>query len=388
MHEQSEAVLGRLGVDIDPRAMARDLSVSAQQMVEIAKALTVDASVIVMDEPTAALDDRETDLLFQVVEQLRDEGKGIIYVSHRLAEIFRIADRATVLRDGQSVGTVTVSDADEDQIIRMMVGRDVDAVFKRKRSAGSEVVFVAEGLNVGSSVRDVDFELHAGEILGFGGMDGCGAYELLQAVFGILPLRTGSMTLGGEPYRPRSPREALANGIGLLPSDRKATGLLPDLSVQHNVSISTVDQMTGSSRLVDRVRENRTVDWFAERLGMRFRDRIQPIRFLSGGNQQKVLIARVLAGDTKVLALAEPTRGVDVGAKGEIHDLLNELTEAGMAILMLSTDLLELLGMSDRAIVMHEGRVTGRLAGDSLNEEDVVACATGRVLGTETAKST
>lgn len=383
MRDRSKALLGRLGVEIDPAAEVSGLSVSAQQMVEIAKALTVDASVIVMDEPTAALDDRETDQLFTVIDQLRADGKGIIYVSHRLAEVFRIADRVTVLRDGQSVGTVDIGEVDEDQLIRMMVGRDVDALFQRTQSAADDVVWESRSVSFGKKVEEVSLELRAGEILGLGGIDGCGSYEFLQGVFGILPATAGSMTLRGKPYAPPSPREALSLGIGFLSRDRKATGIFPDLSLQQNVSVATIDNMAGRLGMIDRVREDTVVDRFAERLGIRFRNRAQPVRFLSGGNQQKALIARVLAGEVKVLLLAEPTRGVDVGAKGEIHELLNELTSAGLAVLMLSSDLPELLGMSDRIVVMHDGRVTGRLSGDLCTEDNVVAAATGRLIGVE-----
>lgn len=384
MRDETAKLLEQLGVELSSDARIGDLSVSSQQMVEIAKALSFDARVIVMDEPTAALNDQETERLFNVVRQLREQGKAVIYVSHRLAEIFELADVVTVLRDGKTVGTEAVTDIDEDDLIRMMVGRTVDSVFQRDEVAAGEVVLHLEGVAVGQRVQGVSFELRAGEILGIGGLDGSGGYEILQAIFGLVATARGRMTLHGRAYSPNSPRDALAAEVGFLSSDRKGTGILNDLSITHNLTIAHLNRVRlGKTPLVDRVAERRLVERFRDRLGVRMRAPQQSIDLLSGGNQQKVMLARALASDATVLALAEPTRGVDVGAKAEIHGLLNELTAQGIAVLMLSSDLLELVGMSDRVVVMHEGQVSGRLQGDGLTGENVVAAATGRRIGVE-----
>lgn len=372
-----------LGVDIDPDARVADLSVSEQQLVEIAKALGTDGQVIVMDEPTAALSKEEVERLLDVVRRLRDEGRSVVYVSHRLEEVFAVADRATILRDGRLVRTVDIAATDEDELVRLMVGRDIDAVFHREAVAEGEVVLRLVGVSAGRHLRDVDLEVRAGEVVGIGGVAGAGQAELTQAVFGALPLRAGHMELDGRRFAPSTPADALAAGVGFLHEDRKHAGILPDLSVRQNLTVTVLERLRrGFARLLSRRAEESTYAEYGSRLRVRATGPEQLISELSGGNQQKVLLARALAPGGRVLVLNEPTRGVDIGAKAEIHAIVNELTAAGAAVIMVSSDLPELLGTSDRVVVLSRGRIVGILEGQDRTEENVVACATtGRRIG-------
>jgi ABC-type sugar transport system ATPase subunit len=372
-----------LGVHIDPDARVADLTVSEQQLVEIAKALGAEGQVIVMDEPTAALAHDEVERLLEVVRRLRDEGRSVIYVSHRLEEVFSVADRATVLRDGRLVRTLDIADTDEDEMVRLMVGRDLGAVFHRDAVTSGDVVLRLSGVSAGRQLRDVDLEVRAGEVVGIGGVAGAGQAELTQAVFGAVPLRAGTMQLDGRPYAPATPADALAAGVGFLHEDRKRAGILPDLSVLQNLTISVLDQLRrGFARLLSSAAEAKTYQEYASRLRVKASGPHQPVSQLSGGNQQKVLLARALVPGGRVLMLNEPTRGVDIGAKAEIHTLINELTRTGTAVIMVSSDLPELLGTSDRIVVLSRGRVVGVLTGTDRTEENVIACATtGRRIG-------
>ena len=372
-----------LGVAIDPDARVAELSVSEQQLVEVAKALGRDGRVIVMDEPTAALSKDEVVRLLDVVRRLRDEGRSVVYVSHRLEEVFAVADRVTVLRDGRGVRTLDLAGTDEDDLVRLMVGRDIEAVFHREATAGSDVVLRLAGVSAGRQLRDVDLDLRAGEVVGIGGVAGAGQAELTQLVFGALPLRAGRMELDGAPYAPANPAQALAAGVGFLHEDRKRAGILPDLSVRQNVTVTVLDRFRGGfARLLSGATEDRTWTEYSTRLRVRASGPDQLVSQLSGGNQQKVLLARALAPGGRVLVLNEPTRGVDIGAKADIHALINTLTAGGTAVLMVSSDLPELLGTSDRVVVLSRGRVVGMLTGAERTEANVVACATtGRRIG-------
>ncbi|MEZ4595482.1 MAG: sugar ABC transporter ATP-binding protein [Chloroflexota bacterium] len=366
-----------LGVEVDPDARLADLSVAMQQLVEIAKALSHEGQVIVMDEPTAALNRTEVARLMDVIRRLRDEGRAVIYVSHHLEEVFEVADRATVLRDGRNVGTLDIATATEAQLVRMMVGRDIEAVFHRESVARGEVVLRLSGLSAGPLLHDIDLEVRRGEVLGVGGVAGAGQADLTQAVFGALPIRAGSMELGGEPFAPATPVEAIAAGIGFLHEDRKRSGILPDLSLEQNLTIAVLERLrSGVSRLLSMATERQLARGYIDTLSIRSRGPDQPITELSGGNQQKVLLGRALAPGGRLVILNEPTRGVDIGAKAEIHQLVNRLTADGAAVLMVSSDLPELLGMSDRVVVLSHGAIVGRLEGATLTEENVIACAT------------
>jgi ABC-type sugar transport system ATPase subunit len=382
MRQECRRVFEQLRVSIDPDARVGDLSISEQQLVEIAKALSVDGRVIIMDEPTAALSSSEVARLLDVVKRLREEGRSIIYVSHHLEEVFEVADRATVLRDGRFVMTVDITDTDEDALVRGMVGRDLDSVFHRDDAVFGEVVLQVDDLRVGRAVQDVSLDVRAGEVVGIGGVAGAGQNELTQAIFGALPVRGGSMLLDGVEFAPRTPADAIAAGVGFLHEDRKSSGNLPHLSVEQNLTMTVLDRVRGRGRLLSSGKQHQVWSTYRDRMRIKASSSNQLISLLSGGNQQKVLLGRALARSGHLLVLNEPTRGVDIGAKAEIHQLVNELTAQGVAVLMVSSDLPELLAMSDRIVVLSQGRVVGRLSGADATEENVIACATtGRRIG-------
>jgi ABC-type sugar transport system ATPase subunit len=375
INRRCAALFASLGVSIDPTATVDQLTVSEQQLVEIAKALSLDGRIIVMDEPTAALSGDEVARLLEVVRRLRAEGRSVVYVSHRLDEVFAVADRVTVLRDGRHVSTKAVADTDPDELVRHMVGRDIASVFHREDGAGGEVVLELDRVSAGRRLREVSLTVRAGEIVGVGGVAGAGQPELSQAIFGALPITSGWMSLHGWAYHPGSPAEAMARGVGFLHEDRKAAGLLPGLSIRDNLTISVLDRVRSAfARLLSPAAQTALYMSYRDRLGIRATGPGQLIGQLSGGNQQKVLLGRSLAPGAKLLLLNEPTRGVDIGAKAEIHHQINELTRDGTAVLMISSDLPELLGVSDRVYVMAAGEITGHLTGPDRTEDNVIAC--------------
>ncbi|MEO5873441.1 MAG: sugar ABC transporter ATP-binding protein [Streptosporangiaceae bacterium] len=377
INRRTRELFAVLGVAIDPTATVGSLTVSEQQLVEICKALSVDGRIIVMDEPTAALSADEVTRLLDIVRRLRAEGRSIIYVSHRLDEVFALADRVTVLRDGKHIRTCDIGDTDPDGLVRLMVGRDVESVFHRDDVSEGEVVLELSGVNAGRQLTGISLTVRAGEIVGIGGIAGAGQPELSQVIFGALRVDSGTMTLSGRPYRPRNPGDAMARGIGFLHEDRKTAGNLPDLSIRHNLTISVLDRVrSGAGRLLSPGRESDVYATYHRRLNIRATGPDQLIGQLSGGNQQKVLLGRALAPGGRLLLLNEPTRGVDIGAKAEIHQLINDLTADGTAVLMVSSDLPELLGVSDRVYVLAGGEIVGHLTGADRTEENVVACAT------------
>ena len=376
INRRAEALFATLGVGIDPAAPVSSLTVSEQQLVEIAKALSVDGQIIVMDEPTAALSSDEVTRLLDVVRRLRAEGRSVIYVSHRLDEVFAVADRVTVLRDGRHVRTMDIAGTDTDELVRLMVGRDIAALLHRDDVETGAVVLELERVSAGRHLRDVSITVRAGEIVGIGGVAGAGQPELTQVIFGAVPVRSGVMRLGGEDYRPNGPADAMRAGIGFLHEDRKAAGILPDLSVRHNLTISVLDKVRGLARLLSPAVESKVFATYRDRLAIRTTGPDQLIGQLSGGNQQKALFGRALAPGGRLLILNEPTRGVDIAAKVEIHQLINELTAEGAGVIMVSSDLPELLGISDRVYVLAGGRVAGHLTGADRTEENVMLCAT------------
>ncbi|MBV1851385.1 sugar ABC transporter ATP-binding protein [Catellatospora tritici] len=380
INRRAADLFATLGVSIDPTAPVSSLTVSEQQLVEIAKALSVDGRIIVMDEPTAALSADEVTRLLDVVRRLRAEGRSVIYVSHRLDEVFAVADRVTVLRDGRHVRTVPLAQTSTDELVRWMVGRDIAALFPRGDAVRGDVVLELDQVSAGRQLREVSLTVRAGEIVGIGGVAGAGQPELSQVIFGALPVTAGRMLLGGEPYRPDGPADAMRAGIGFLHEDRKAAGILPDLTVRHNLTISVLDKVRGAlGRLLSPAAELDVFATYRDRLAIRTTGPDQLIGQLSGGNQQKVLFGRALAPGGRLLILNEPTRGVDIGAKVEIHQLINEITAEGAGVIMISSDLPELLGISDRVYVLAGGRVAGHLTGDDRTEENVMTCAsTGR----------
>ncbi|TFF25617.1 sugar ABC transporter ATP-binding protein [Jiella endophytica] len=358
MRREARELLDRLdcpNLDVDQRVSK--LSVADRQRVEIARALSRNARVLIMDEPTAALAEADVRRLLEVIRRLRADGVGIVYVSHRMNEIFEIADRVTVLRDGRSIGTSKVADVTEGSLVSMMVGRDIHQLFPKVDIPRGETRLEVSGLSLAGVIEDISFDLHAGEILGIAGLVGSGRTELAQTIFGVTPATAGEIRVDGAPRRIASVRDAIAAGIAYVPEDRGLHGLVRPQPLRENVSMAILDRLTRYA-VVDTGREQRLASEAIERFSIRARDARQRVGQLSGGNQQKVVLAKWLATDPKVLILDEPTRGIDIGAKTEIHRLMGELARKGLAILMISSELPEVLGMSDRILVMREGRLS------------------------------
>jgi len=361
MRRRARQLLDQLdSPDLDVDARVGSLSVANRQRVEIAKALSQDARVLIMDEPTAALADADIRRLIAVVKRLRERGVGIVYVSHKLPEVFELADRVTVLRDGALIGTRPIAEVTEQSLVAMMVGREIDHLFPRGEPRIGATILKVEGLSYGTRVRDISFELRRGEILGLAGLVGAGRTELALTLFGITPATAGTITLDGQPVTIRSPKEARNLGIAYVPEDRGLQGLVRPMTIAQNNSMASlhhvargifIDVGTELSRAVDSIRK----------LGVRARGPDQVVGQLSGGNQQKVVLGKWLETEPRILIMDEPTRGIDVGAKSEIHALMARLAGEGMAILMISSELPEILGMSDRVLVMHGGRLTATI---------------------------
>lgn len=376
MYAEADKLLRRLNVKHSSKQLLGELSLGEQQMVEIAKALSFESKVIIMDEPTDALTDTETESLFAVINELRDQGCGIVYISHRLKEIFQICDDITVLRDGKFIGECPVSDTDEDGLIEMMVGRKLDEQYPRIAVTHGKVCLEVIGLT-GSGVSDVSFTLNQGEILGVSGLMGAGRTELMKVIYGALPSERGVINLNGKTVNPENPQDALANGIAYISEDRKGDGLVLGLSVKENMSLCSLDKLTKGGR-IQHSDEVIAVDDFIRLFNIKTPSREQIIGNLSGGNQQKVAIAKGLMTKPKVLILDEPTRGVDVGAKKEIYQLINKFKADGMSIILVSSEMPEVLGMSDRILVMHEGRISGEFDAKEADQETLLACAVGK----------
>jgi ribose transport system ATP-binding protein len=360
-----------------PRARVGELSVAQQQVVEVVKARSLDARILVMDEPTAALADDEAEALLALVRRLRDRGLAVLYISHRLREVFAVADRITVLKDGRRVDTVAAADTTPGRLVTAMVGRELDAYFpERARAADLGAVRLAVRGGGNAVLRGIDLDVRAGEIVGVAGLQGAGRTELVRAIFGAEPFTEGSVEIDGVPQRVRSPRAGIAAGLGFLTEDRKAEGLTLGQSVRDNTLLGRRSGAAPRSRTGGRS----TVEDLARSTDLRARSLEQEVRFLSGGNQQKVVLAKWLALDPGVLLFDEPTRGIDVGAKAAIHDLMRDLARQGRAIVMISSELPELIGLSDRIVVLHEGRVAGELPAGA-TEQQVIALAAGHADG-------
>jgi ribose transport system ATP-binding protein len=376
LHRMAIEFLAMLGTDLDPRVPVSHLSVAQQQMVEIAKAISYQATLLIMDEPTAALTSRETDALFKVARGLRDKGVGIIFITHRLDEVFEIADRVTVLRDGKTVGTRLIGELDRGKVVRMMVGRDLSEIYAAKEQPVGKPLLEVDQLSVPHLLDDITFKLHQGEILGLFGLLGSGRTELARALFGIGPAPHGRVRIDGRQTVVRSPADATKIGLAYVPEDRKQHGLVLPMSVRENSTLSVLQSLTRLT-MVRPAMERQLTDRFIGELDIRTPSREQAVNNLSGGNQQKVVLAKWLASNPRVLILDEPTRGVDVGAKAEVHSIVADLARKGVGILMISSDLPEVLHMSDRVLIMHEGRLTGAFSREEATEELIMLAATG-----------
>ncbi|WP_206502269.1 sugar ABC transporter ATP-binding protein [Streptomyces chrestomyceticus] len=379
MRARAAELLRRVRLDVSPDTPVAELGIARLQMVEIAKALSLRARVLIMDEPTAVLTSEEVETLFGIVRELRADGVGIIFITHHLEEIGALGDRVTVLRDGRSVAEVAAG-TDEDELIRLMVGRDIAEQYPRQRpdEPGAPLLRVRgltrRGPNGAPVFEDIGFEVRAGEVVGLAGLVGAGRTEVARAVFGVDRYDAGSVEVDGKALAPGDVRAAMRAGLGLVPEDRKGQGLVLDASLQDNLTLARLDRDTRAG-LVDRRGQRRAAAEVADRLKVRMSGLGQHARTLSGGNQQKVVIGKWLLADTRLLILDEPTRGIDVGAKVEIYRLVNELTAAGRAVLMISSDLPEVLGMSDRVLVMAQGRLAGELSGDEATQDAVMELA-------------
>ncbi|MET3696961.1 ribose ABC transporter ATP-binding protein [Bacillus oleivorans] len=376
MIEQAEQALKALGIQLDPKKVIEDCSVGEQQMVEIARAVSQKSEVLIMDEPTAALTDREIEALFKVMEQLKKQGVSIVYVSHRMEEIFRMCDRITVLRDGQSIGTKNIKETNFEEIVKMMVGRELGERFPQRTVQPGDVRLKVENLDVDDRIKDINFEVRKGEILGVAGLMGAGRTEIMQGLFGARKGSKGFLYLDGQKLPIKGPKQSIKNGIGFVTEDRKGQGLVLGLSVRENISLPNLKKVSSSS-VMQRKKEESFVDELIEKLRIKTSGREQTVKSLSGGNQQKVVVGKWLGIEPKVLILDEPTRGVDVGAKKEIYEIMNKLTENGVSIIMVSSELPEILGMSDRIMVIHEGKIAAILNREEATQEKIMAAATG-----------
>ncbi|MFD9421586.1 MULTISPECIES: sugar ABC transporter ATP-binding protein [unclassified Streptomyces] len=377
VREATAALMRRLGVGLAPDRPARGLSIADQQIVEIAKALSFDARVLIMDEPTAALTGGETARLFSVVRTLRAEGAAVLFISHRLGEIFELCRRVTTLRDGRRVSSEPLEGLTEDDLVRRMVGRDLGDLYPKQDTEVGGVALAVRRLTREGVFRDVSFDVRRGEIVALAGLVGAGRTEVAEAVFGIHRPDAGEVAVNGTVLRAGSPTAAMAAGLALVPEDRRRSGLVMELSIERNIGLTGLGEVRRAG-LVSRVLEHgRAADW-AVRLHLRYNRLSDPVDVLSGGNQQKVVLAKWLATGPAVLIVDEPTRGIDVGTKAEVHRLLSSLAAEGLAVLMISSDLPEVLGMADRVLVMHEGRLAAELPRGAATEEAVMAAATGR----------
>jgi rhamnose transport system ATP-binding protein len=377
MKARSAELFDLLGVHLDPDRRAVGLSIADQQIVEIAKALSIDAQVIVMDEPTAALSAVEADQLMDVARRLRDRGAAVVFVSHRLDEVFALCDRYTVMRDGATVGEATVAGSTPGHVVQMMVGRELTEFFPKAEAVIGGTVLEVEHLTSRGVFEDISFTVRAGEIVGLAGLVGSGRSEVVRAVFGIDRYDDGRVLLHGQPVAQGNPREALRRGVVLVPEDRRQQGLFMPASIDRNIAVTVLDKIRRLG-LVRRRDERKVADEWSKRLQLKHQGLGEPVDRLSGGNQQKVVLAKWLATNPKLLVIDEPTRGIDVGTKAEVHRLLGELAAKGLAILMISSELPEVLGMADRVFVMREGRLMRELSRAEATQESIMLAATGQ----------
>lgn len=376
MEAEAAKILGELKIDINPRQTVGDLPVSKQQMVEIAKALSTDAKILIMDEPTSALTAKEIEDLFRIIRDLKAKGCGIVYISHRLEELAHIVDRVTIMRDGQYITSMNFKDATMDEIIANMVGREIKEKFPRVSCKVGKKVFEVKDLNAGKMVRNVSFSLYEGEIVGFAGLMGAGRTETTRAIFGVDPKESGEIYLDGKEIKISNPNDAIRAGIVLAPEDRKKDGLCTKLSIRHNIALPNLDLLCNRFGVVSRSKEDAMCSEAVRNLRIKTPDVEVNAGNLSGGNQQKVVVGKWLARDSRVVIFDEPTRGIDVAAKVEIYNLMNELKKQGIAVMFVSSEMPEVMGIADRIIVMCDGRITGELDAREASQNEILTLAT------------
>ncbi len=377
MRETVKEILKKLGVTINPQDKLSDLSVGRQQMVEIAKALMADAKILIMDEPTAALTLSETEILFKVIRDLKAKGVSIVYISHRMEEIFELCDRITILRDGEYVGTKPIPELEMNDVVKMMIGREIGDRFPKEDNATDKTIFEVRNLVKEKVIKDVSFSVKAGEILGVSGLMGAGRTEIMHSIFGMMKLDSGEIYIEDKKVNIKNPLDAKKLGIGFITEDRKTEGLLLPFSIRENISLTNLDLISNSLGILNKSKEIEISKQSSEDFKIRAFGIEQVTEGLSGGNQQKVVFAKWVAANPKILILDEPTRGVDIGAKKEIYSIMNRLTKNGVAIIMVSSELPEIIGMSDRVMVVHEGKISGIIDKSIATEENIMTLATG-----------
>lgn len=376
MHNRTRELMEQLELSIDPKRIVRSLSTAERHMVEIVKALSQNAEIVIMDEPTSALSLHEVAELFGIIRRLRDQGKAVVFISHKFDEIREISDTFTVLRDGKYVGHGTITETGDDEIVKLMVGRSLDTLFPKSDAEIGNPVLHVENLSLVGTFRDVSFTLHEGEILGFFGLVGAGRSEVMRAIFGIDRATAGSISLRGRPVPTPSPGTMMNLGVAMVPEDRQSQGAILPMTIDHNITLPSLRTISPRG-VLNRSEEERLTDRFATKMEVRATSWKQLVNQLSGGNQQKVVIAKWLATEPRILILDEPTKGIDVATKAEVHRFMSELAAHGIAVILVSSELPEILGMADRIVVMHEGLVTGEFSRDEANSEVIMAAATG-----------
>lgn len=376
MRKEAKRVLDDLRIDISPDQIVGDLPVSKQQMVEIAKALSIDARILIMDEPTSSLTAKEIDDLFRIIRKLRDEGRGIVYISHRLEELSHIVDRVTIMRDGQYITDGNFKDMDMDYIIKNMVGREIKEKFPRVECRKGKKIFEVKNLNAGKMVRDINFSLYEGEIVGFAGLMGAGRTETTRAIFGVDPKDSGEFYVDGKKIEVNCPMDAIRNGVVLAPEDRKKDGLCTKLSIRQNLALPNLDLVCNKMGVINSGKEDALCEKAVKDLQIKTQNVEIDSGNLSGGNQQKVVVGKWLARDSRVVIFDEPTRGIDVGAKVEIYNLMNELKKQGIAVMFVSSEMPEVMGIADRIIVMCDGRITGEVSAREATQDEILTMAT------------
>jgi len=378
LNAKAKELLESLGFgQINPKSKVRELTVAYQQIVEICKALSTNCSILILDEPSAVLANAEIRQLFGILRKLRDEGKSIVYISHRLDEVFEICDRITVMKDGQNAGVVNTADVTEKQLVSMMIGRDLESYFPEREShIGDEIMFEVKDIHAGKMVQGVSFKVHKGEVFGLSGLVGAGRTETVRAIFGADKMESGQVFINGKEVKHFSPRNSIGSGYALLPEDRKRHGVLLDLPILYNMTISCLPKFCSGGR-IRKAEERKFGDKMVDALKIKIGDKMDNTSSLSGGNQQKVAVSKLIASDCHVYILDEPTRGVDVGAKIEIYKIINDIVAEGNAVIMISSEMPEIIGMCDRVAVMRNGTVAGELLKDEITEQNMIELSMG-----------
>ena len=378
MNEEAKKIFDNMGIDINPNSLVKELSIAQKQMVEIARVLSSETKVLIMDEPTSSISKKETEILFRLINDLKESGVSIIYISHRMEELFEICDRITIMRDGKTISTLNTKDvSSEEELVNLMIDRKLDQFFPKRKVEIKEEIMRVENLTKNNVFNDISFNIRKGEILGIGGLVGSKRSEIVEAIFGLRTYDSGKIYLNNEEVKFKTPSDAIENGLGLITEDRKGTGLFLQMSVKENTTMSVLKKISKFKSIIDRKKEKDILEKYIEALKIKTPHMNQVIQSLSGGNQQKAIIARWLLLQPDILIMDEPTRGIDVNAKAEIYNLMGDLVESGVSIIMISSEIPELISMSDRIMVMREGHISGFLEGEEMVENNVLKLAFG-----------